>query len=412
MRVHWLDMRYLVATHNHDTVIPKLFARAFGLNGFRLLGATPRANEGGVFVHFEVVRTAHVQTPEQVTKEIITLLRAKPVHAALTPKAVRCHLVRGTPFLDDMASRFPYNRLKIEVRGPDTALADLTIEQLYNELNQFGKIFDCSLGAFEKGKSRQGMVQYVRMFSAVGARNCLHRLKLSVPLAVGSLPAMVPPKVDEPGSGSSSSSSSSSKPQPPPTADAYLFLNYESILKTSYVTDFFVKHPRIMVPLLGLLFAAFTYLIFDPLRSWNITNFITRRLAWHELYARLPWPFGWIETQLSNFGNSSFFKQLKRGAGLGDSSAVPSTATSWSAREADEAQVRKWLNSKPDRLLFLTGPRGAGSLALIQKLTGDRKNVVRLDVSHIIDRADDEFVKAFAASVGFAPGFALLTWMR
>ena len=225
MRVHWLDLRYLVATHNHDVVIPKLFAKAFSLNGFRLLGANPRANEGGVFVHFEVQRSEHVQTPEDVTKEIITLLRAKPVHAWLTPKAVRCHLVRGTPFLDDMASRFPYNRLKIEVRGPPTALSDLTLEQLYNELNQFGKIFDLTLGPFEKDKSRQAVVQYVRMFSAVGARNCLHRLRLSVPLAVGSLPATVPPKVDSEGS-SIGASFIRSKLPPPPTADAFIFLSF------------------------------------------------------------------------------------------------------------------------------------------------------------------------------------------
>jgi len=95
MRVHWLDIRYLVATHNHDVIIPRVFAKAFGLNGFRLLGATPRANEGGVFVHFEVERQGRVRTPEDVTAAIIKLLRKNPVHARLTPKAVRCHLVRG-----------------------------------------------------------------------------------------------------------------------------------------------------------------------------------------------------------------------------------------------------------------------------------------------------------------------------
>lgn len=95
MRVHVLDIRYLVATHNHDVIIPRVFAKAFGRTGFRLLGATPRANEGGVFVHFEVARQGNVRTPEDVTAAIIKLLRKNPVHARLTPKAVRCHLVRG-----------------------------------------------------------------------------------------------------------------------------------------------------------------------------------------------------------------------------------------------------------------------------------------------------------------------------
>jgi len=406
MRVHWLDLRYLVSTNNHDQIIPKLFARAFSLSGFTLLSATPRANEGGVYVHFEVEKTAKIRTPEDVTAALITLLRAKPVHAALTPKAVRCHLVRGKPFLDDMTSRFPYNRLKVEIRGPNSALADLTLEQLYNEFSAFGRIVDLTLGPFEKDKSRLATVQFVRMFSAVGARNCLHRLRLTVPLLVGTLPAAVAPD-DE--------AARAKAKAPPPTADAILFLSYESLLKTSYVTDFFVKHPRIMVPLLGLLFAFTTYLIFDPLRTFNIQNQITHRLDLSVLYSRLPWPFGWIRQQAAQLGQSRMMQALRRGAGMdaadGMGGSGASSASTWSAREADEEKVRKWLQSSPDRILFLTGPKGAGKQALIKKLTAGRRNVVFLDVSHMLDRNDDEFVKALANAVGFAPGFALLTWI-
>ena len=412
LRVHWLDVRYLVATHNHDVIIPKLFATAFGIHGFRLIGATPRANEGGVFVHFEVDRQGTIRTPEDVTKAIITLLRAKPVHALLTPKAVRCHLVKGSPFLDDLASRFPYNRLKIELKGPASGLQDLTVEQLYNEFSQFGKIFDLVLNPYEKDKPRTGVIQYVRMYSAVGARNCLHRLKMSIPLTITSLPSSVPPKTET--SSTTSSGDSSSVPPPPkqptPTADAYLYLTYDSILKTSVVTDFFTKHPRIMVPLLGFLFAAFTYLIFDPLRSFNITNHITKRFDLQELYNDLPWPFGWLKKQASKLSKSSMFQMLKHTAGFDHEQTIDITNT-WSSRQADEEKVRKWLNSKPDRLLFLTGPKGAGKQALVKKLTSDRKNVVVIDIGHIIDRADDEFIKGLAASIGFAPGFALLTWI-
>ena len=60
--------------------------------------------------------------------------------------------------------------------------------------------------------------QFARMFGAVGARNCLHRARL---------------------------------PSPVDKAGITLFFTYEQYLKTSVITDFFVKHPRIMVPLLG-----------------------------------------------------------------------------------------------------------------------------------------------------------------
>ena len=408
IRVHWLDPRYLAATDNHNSIIPKLFAQAFGVHGFRLIGAIPRANEGGVFVHFEVNRQQNIRTPEDVTKALITLLRSKPVHALLTPKAVRCHLVRGSPFLDNLASKFPYNRLKIEIKGPATALSDLTLEQLYGEFNQFGKIFDLTLNNYEKDKPRTGVVQYVHMYSAVGARNCLHRLRLSVPLIVSSLPATIPPKMDET---TKPDDAAAVKPPPLPTADALVFLSYDSILKTSVITDFFVKHPRIMVPLVGLLFAAFTFLIFDPLRAWNIENYITHRFGLKQLYGRLPWPFNWLRQQANEIGQSSVFQMLKRGAGMGESDRDSAISHTWSSRQADEENVRKWLNSNPDRLLFITGPRGAGKQSLVKKLTADRSNVVMIDISHIIDRTDEEFVKGLAASVGFAPGFALITWL-
>jgi hypothetical protein len=409
IRVHWLDPRYLAATDNHNSIIPKLFASAFGVHGFRLIGAIPRANEGGVFVHFEVDRQDKIRTPEDVTKALVTLLRAKPVHALLTPKAVRCHLVRGSPFLDNLTSKFPYNRLKIEIKGPATALSDLTLEQLYGEFSQFGKIFDMTLNNYEKDKPRSGVVQYVHMYSAVGARNCLHRLRLSVPLIVTSLPATIPPKTDD--AAAKPEDGVMTKPPPPPTAEALMFLSYDSILKTSVITDFFVKHPRIMVPLIGLLFAAFTFLIFDPLRAFNIENYITHRFGLKQLYGRLPWPFNWLRQQANEIGQSSVFQMLRRGAGMGESERDAGIAHTWSSRQADEEKVRKWLNSNPDRLLFITGPRGAGRQSLVKKLTADRENVVMIDISHIIDRTDDEFVKGLAATVGFAPGFALITWL-
>ena len=57
------------------------------------------------------------------------------------------------------------------------------------------------------------------MFGAVGARNCLHR-------------ARIPSSMDK-------------------TNGVILFFTYEPYIRTSVITDFFVKHPRIMVPLLG-----------------------------------------------------------------------------------------------------------------------------------------------------------------
>jgi len=40
----------------------------------------------------------------------------------------------------------------------------------------------------------------------------------------------------------------------------------------------------------------------------------------------------------------------------------------WSARQADEERVRKWLHTPPERILILTGPKGAGKASLVAKV--------------------------------------------
>jgi hypothetical protein len=45
-------------------------------------------------------------------------------------------------------------------------------------------------------------------------------------------------------------------------------------------------------------------------------------------------------------------------------------------------------------------------------LTNGRENVLHIDVSHLMDRSDDDFVKGLADAVGFKPGFSLLTWIN
>ncbi len=62
---------------------------------------------------------------------------------------------------------------------------------------------------------------------------------------------------------------------------AMVFLTYESMLKTSVIADTFNKHPRIFIPLLGVLLAFLGVLVFDPLRIFNITNSITGRYSLH-----------------------------------------------------------------------------------------------------------------------------------
>ena len=215
------------------------------------------------------------------------------------------------------------------------------------------------------------------MYGAVGARNCLHRYK--IPLGSGG--------ADSTGVG--------------------IYLYYESLLKTSMIADFFNKHTRIMIPLLGLLFAAVTYLVFDPIREFNVINHITKRFTLQSIESQYSNSrlVRWFNTKYHQFRSSKFLSNMI-GNHTNDQSNIEIV---WSGRKLDEEKVIKWLHSVPDRILFLTGPKGTGKSALIDKAVKDKSNVIRIEFDKLLDRNDDEFVKGFSSALGFRPGFAFLT---
>lgn len=375
MQVHRLDPRHLFATHNHETLIPSVMPKDIDI-----VSMIPRIKEGGVFVHFETRKNDQWSNASEMAQAVIRRLTAKPVRARLTTRPVHCHLVKGDPFIEDLLTRFPASRLKIEIKGSATALSEVTLEHLFGELRAFGRINDLVLSPWVKDQPRQASVQYRRMHGAVGARNCLHRFHVMI----GMMPATLGAPVT--------------------TSPVTLYLSYDSMLKTSVVMDWAQKHPRLIVPLIGLLFAAFTFLIFDPLRSFNITNKITGRFKIGNLTHRGPLP--WIRDAVRGFFNHRIF-DVFRHQGNDD----PISRSTWSAREADQEKVDKWLASIPDRILFLTGPKGSGKAALVKKVTADRPNVLSINFGTFIDRNDEEFVKGLSQAVGFSPGFSLLTWI-
>lgn len=146
-----------------------------------------------------------------------------------------------------MLSVFPSARLKLDIRGSINNLNELTVEHLFHELRKFGRLYDITLGNIDKDKGiRTAHVTFVRMYAAVGARNCLHRYKLPLSQHLPYHPYV----------------NNATEIANSTTSTVELYLYYDSILKTSVITDFFMNHPRIVVPLLGLLFATITYLIF------------------------------------------------------------------------------------------------------------------------------------------------------
>lgn len=380
MRAAYIDFRHYLVTHNHESTIPTVMKAACG-DSVEIIEMIPRIKEGGVFVRFKTHDTQQYPSPESVAEAVIKQLKEHPHRAWLTPQPIHSHLVYGSPFLEDLLRVFPANRLRIEIKGDLKLLAEVTVEQLYVELRPFGTLSDMSLGPCPEKPNipRIATVQFQRMYSAVGARNCLHRYKIPI------------------GAGGSN------------IDGVTLYLYYESLLKTSVITDFFNRHTRIMIPFLGLLLALFTYIVFDPIREFNVINHITKRFTLSNLensYSKSRIA-RWLNDKYRNIMRSRFINRYINA----DRDNAENIEIVWSGRKMDEDKVTKWLHSVPDRILFLTGPKGAGKLALVDKVTKDKPNVVRLDFSTLVDRNDDEFIKGFSNLLGFKPGFSFLTFV-
>ena len=159
MQAHWLDPRHLLASHNHEQLIPHIVPQ-----DVEILSMIPRIKEGGVFVQFEARRGDAYGEAADVAEAVIRRLRAKPVRARFTTRPVHCHLVKGDPFLEDLLSRFPSARLKLEVKGSAQATGDLTLEHLFGELRAFGRINDLVLLPWVKSGAQRSASRRTQHF--------------------------------------------------------------------------------------------------------------------------------------------------------------------------------------------------------------------------------------------------------
>eukprot|EP00698_Gefionella_okellyi_P003147 TRINITY_DN12943_c0_g1_i1.p1 TRINITY_DN12943_c0_g1~~TRINITY_DN12943_c0_g1_i1.p1 ORF type:complete len:801 (-),score=201.24 TRINITY_DN12943_c0_g1_i1:23-2260(-) len=354
-KTFWADIRQWFTRHNHEQLVPELLPK-----GVQVVDMQPRMREGGVFVKFRT--TPEYRETEHTTKEVANFVHSevKKVshYALLTFQPVRCNLVRGQPFLEDFIGRYPSNRLKIELLG-----GDLSIEKLYDYLRRHGQLVDVLQGPIVKDVPRVITAVFRYTGGAVAARNCLHRMKLD---------------------------------------NATLSISYERVFKTSAIADAFSKYPRLMVPIVGILVAGTTYLVFDPLRVFSITNRITGRFAMSN-FAAVKWLRSKTGSWLERIRSRRILEMFRR------RSSKRLSHDAWAERSDEEMRLRQWLHLSPSRVLLLTGPKGSGKSALIARIAKDARRVVTLDVGAILERGDDEFLKRFAEAVGFFPSATALS---
>ncbi|KAG0637377.1 RNA12 protein-domain-containing protein [Tuber brumale] len=355
------DIRYLMMRYDKQSIESRIRAQYIpeGLltSEFTITEIVPRLKDGGAFVKF---RSPNVKETEAIIADFLREKKLKPWFSPF--KRVRAYIVRGKPWLEDLY-RFPSTRLKVEFIGGEGSLSQ---EAIYALFRRYGRIIDIlpqPPGSKELPKFT--IVQYLRTRGATAARNCLHGYTVpETEVVLGKEPGVT------------------------------LRILYERTIKTHWIKDWLVNHPRIVIPLVAAFMATFTVAIFDPVRTWFVKAKITGAL---------------------NISDNTYYNWLKRytigmlpiGAkhtGMDDLWAV------WDERKEQVEQLKAWLSETVETFIVVQGPRGSGKKDLVvDTVLAHRKNVLIIDCEPIDEtHGDSAAIAAAAAQVGYRPVFSWL----
>lgn len=247
-----------------------------------------RLKDGGMFVHFSYVHPSSYTTKEAL-KEIESRceqhLMSHGHYMWFNFQKVRAFLVKGQPFLEDMASRYPNKKVRIEYSG------DLGVEGLYTLFRKYGKIVDIFQVPPVKDMPKQAIVQYSFMRAATSAKNCLHGAEVN---------------------------------------GIQISVTYERTLKGNVIWTWLSNHPRLSVPLGGFAVAGVSFIVFDPIRVFSMHAKITKLFNVNE-YPILKWLRKETVGRLTRTPVDSL------------------QATGWREREQDEEKLRNWLRNPPGK---------------------------------------------------------------
>ncbi|KAF9975836.1 mitochondrial escape protein 2 [Actinomortierella ambigua] len=354
LRMGWWDIRYSLLKPGwrslerkaKNELVPPEEKMPFH---FKIGGIEPRLKDGGMFVHFSYVRPSSYTTKEAL-KEIESRCEQHLIghghYMWFNFQKVRAFLVKGEPFLEDMNSRYPNNKIRVEFLG------NLGVETLYTAFRKYGRIHDIITPPAVKDMPRQVFVQYTSSRAATSAKNCLHGAEIE---------------------------------------GVKMNVQYEKVLKGNIVWTWLSNHPRISVPLGGAMVAGLSYLIFDPIRVFSMHAKITQLFNVNE-YSVLRWIRKETIGRLSRAPQESL------------------QAPGWREREEEEAKLRAWLRDPPETFIIVSGPRGAGKSEMVDFVVKEKHHKVILHCEELVNsRSDSEMLPKLAKQVGYIPLFQFMS---
>ncbi|KAF9913269.1 mitochondrial escape protein 2 [Linnemannia zychae] len=315
---------------------------------FKIGGIEPRLKDGGMFVHFSYVRPSSYTTKEAL-KEIESRceqhLISKGHYMWFNFQKVRAFLVKGSPFLEDLASRYPNSRIRVEFSG------NLNVEALYTLFRKYGKIMDIVLLPAVKDMPRQAIVQYSFMRASTSAKSCLHGMEVN---------------------------------------GTQLSVTYERTLQGNVIWTWLTNHPKITVPFGGMVLAGMSFMVFDPIRVFSMHSKITQLFNINE-YPLLRW----LRKETVGRLTRSPLDSMQTGG--------------WRERAHDEEKLRVWLRTAPESFAIVHGPRGAGKTEMVEYVIKDKKHKVIIRCDELANaRSEGELLTNLAKQVGYIPLFQFM----
>ncbi|KAL8992651.1 MAG: hypothetical protein Q9188_007538 [Gyalolechia gomerana] len=326
-----------------------------------------RLKEGGAYARVFHAPNLSRSDVEAVLRQYLKKKSPKPWFSPF--RGINSHLVRGTPWLEDL-HRFPNKRLKVEFlpASPGAKAAELPEETLYSLFRTYGKLVDITPRPTEsKDPPKYAILSYGNIRDAIMAKNCMHGFVLSEFEGGGKYGTM-------------------------------LKTVYEQRAKAHAWRGWIFNHPRIVIPVLAALVGSMTFMVFDPVRTFFIKSHITHNF--HLTENRL---YNWFRSQLIRANEILTFKRQK-----GEDAGM---SVVWDDRRGDIEQIKTWLMETADTFIVIQGPRGSGKRELVlgEALEG-RRNTLLIDCKPIQEaRGDSSTIFAAAKQVGYRPVFS---WMN
>lgn len=319
----------------------------------------PRTKEGGAYVKFRYPRYS---SAADIHAKISESLDKYPIKPWFSPfRSISTGLVLGRPWLEDLY-RLPKSRLRVEfVPAKDSETpGELSQESLYNLFRRYGWIADItSQPPDSKVLPKYAYVDFVGVKDAVMARNCLHGFA-----------------VQEEGS----------------KVATRLRLSYEQRIKPHNIWNWISNHPRIVIPILAAFLAAFSVVVFDPIREFFVKAHVMKTLEITD--SRF---YKWLKSQTTDI--FSFGRHHDGDKGL---------HALFSHRKDLIDSIKRTLLEAEDTFVVIHGPPGSGGRELVlDQVLGGRKKVLVLDCKKVVEaRGEAGTIGKLAMEVGYRPVFS------